>query len=140
MTVVCVCLKCLSNQHARAGMSRWLCSGYSLDALQCCRQQLVAQLGQVEDAALSDLLQQARTLAAHQQQRRPTPPGSSVSGGSQSTSAGAAAKTSVPLRQEFGADLEFHQPRLYPSADEAVLAMCGAGFGSAKPGQPRWVT
>jgi hypothetical protein len=107
-----------------------------------CRQQLAAQLGGIEDSALPDLLQHARTLARYQQQRSPA----QSSGSNSSAGAGNAApagqtrstfqQQSQPA-QEFGADLEFHQPRVYASSDEAVLAMCGSGSGTAEPGQPR---
>jgi hypothetical protein len=111
-----------------------------------CRQQLAAQLGPMEDGALPDLLQRARALATFQQQRSSTQP-SNAHGSSNGTAGAVAAASAKQDRrtpqqqgqqgQEFGADLEFHQPRAYASADEAVLAMCGRGSGSAEPGQPR---
>lgn len=96
----------------------------------------MAQVGPIEDAALPDLLQRVRALAAHQQKQS-----TSASGGGsglQSPAPAAATAQAERPQQEFGADLEFRQPRLYASADEAVLAMCGAGSGSAEPGQQRW--
>ena len=107
-----------------------------------CRRQLAAQLGGIEDSALPDLLQHARTLAKYEQQRSPAQPSTSNSpaGAGNATSVGQVRSTpqqQSQRAQEFGADLDFHQPRVYASSDEAVLAMCGSGSGSAEPGQPR---
>ena len=94
------------------------------------RRKLLAAVGPIEDAALPDVLQQARVLQEHANKR----------GGGGSAAAQPAAAAARQQEAEFGAGLDFQPSRLYTSADEAVLAMCGGAAGSATPGQPRSVS
>lgn len=92
----------------------------------------MAAVGSVDDVALPSVVQQARALTAHAQKLgQPSGGGGGVAASQPGGSAAGAAAV------EFGAGLDFRPPRAYVSADEAVLAMCGAGSGSAAPGQPR---
>lgn len=92
-----------------------------------CRQQLTDTLGLIEDSAIPTLVQRAQALQAFSSRQ--------ASGASAASSRGAAAPVSE--QRIYGADLDFRQPRVYASADEAVLAMCDAAPGAATAAPPR---
>ncbi len=97
----------------------------------------MAAVGSVDDAALPSVVQQARTLTAHAQKLGQLSGGGGGGGGGGVAASQPGGSAAGAAAAEFGAGLDFRPPRSYVSADEAVLAMCGAGSGSAAPGQPR---
>ena len=82
-------------------------------------------LGAIEDAAVPGVVNSAQALLAFSSQSARNVPAPKLS------------KETIDSSRPFGANIDFRQPQLFGSSDEAVLAMCKAAPGSATAAQPR---
>lgn len=112
-------------------LSRQTCISYAGWRFRSCivfavyRQELKQLIGSFEEAAVPTAAETARSLATFSRSTNTSTGGK-----------GTEPKTEYP--EIFGAGIDFRQPKVFNSADEAVLAMCDTLPGSATAAQSRW--
>lgn len=123
MTSITICWTLLlSRKHTRhVALPSRLCIVFAI-----CRQELKQLIGSIEDAAVPTAAETARSLATFSCSAK--------------SSIGGKDRTEVEAEhpEPFGTGIDFRQPKVFGSADEAVLAMCDALPGSATAAQSRW--